>query len=797
MKYKTSQEQIRKLSNEELSSYTIEFLQVHPNQQLQSLLTRIQNGQSQIRQILVSQLISQHNLLGKFAQTQSASSTVTKGQYLDAVTIEAIKQTYVIEPLEAAIQEFGEEAASSIAYIIRSKAFNMEIDEDKDAVSSSLFGILSRFKRQNNNNDPRQSLVRLADIYTSSYCFEILGKGIFQNIPLDDEAATQSAKAEISKVVEEALDKFIKPNLDVGKVISRLNASGALSQEWSNSLIPSATIIRNEILEHLKTAHRIKQIISGTDDDDAVKLLNIYEEHIEDAKKLLSKAEYRKYFNYKNAENFINTVLGHAQALGLLGDFHRAVYNSTPLHISLLDGNIEKALKLIEHREFVDSTDARKSTALHIACFNNITDAIEPLLNKVKEILPLDFKGNDPLLLASAKGNDKVVEIFLKFLKDKSIITDNGLIHKAIESAFEFEHIKVIECFVKYGYKFLVKSEDAIEYAQKGKTKLLEIAIKHGKINVNQVDNNGWTLLHHASRHGHLETVKLLLELGADIIIKTKDTNSTAQDLAKAYKSKDVENFLDAESKKIPTFHKSILSGNFDEVYQLIKKGSNLNLNDEHGLPPLILACLTRRSEIATLFIIAGAELITTSLYGSPLEIAIASGQVELANNIRTKLGEKLYEAAKKGEIDNVSNLIKNGADVNFQDKDGVTALHMASFYGHAAVTFKLLHEKANPNLTRKDGFTPLHFACLKGNETIVKALIGNGAQLDLKTTNGKTAEGIAEEKKYNNIVQILKNPKDTKKEAESFSNISLSNILLTSLLSSLGRRSENPAQER
>ncbi len=551
MDYKTSQEQIRNLTNEELLEYATEFLKVHPNQQIQSLLKRMIDGQDQIRQILVSQLVAQHNILGKFTQTPSASSTAPKGQYLDAVTIEAIKQTYVIEPLEAAIQEFGEEAASSIAYIIRSKSFNIGTDEDKDAVSSSLFGILSRFKSNKQSNDPRQSLVKLADIYNGSYCFEILGKGIFQNISLDDESATQGAKAEISKVVEEALDKFIKPNLNAPKVISSLNASGELSQEWSNSLVPSATIIRNEILEHLKTANHIKQIISAADDNGAVKLLKIYEEHIEDAKKLLSKAEYRKYFNYKNAEHFINKVLGHAQALGLLGDFHRALYNSNSLQISLLDGNIKQALQLIEQGESIDSTDVRNATALHLACWNNITDVIEPLLNKVKNLFPLDFKGNTPLFLASTKGNEEVVEIFLKFLKDKNITADKNLIRKAIESAFEFEHTKVIECFIKYGYEISVKPEDAIGYAKKGKTKLLEIVIKHGKINLNQADNDGWTLLHHASSNGHLEAVKLLTELGADLTIKTKNTNKTAQDLAKTCGSKNVENFLDAELKKL------------------------------------------------------------------------------------------------------------------------------------------------------------------------------------------------------------------------------------------------------
>ena len=67
----------------------------------------------------------------------------------------------------------------------------------------------------------------------------------------------------------------------------------------------------------------------------------------------------------------------------------------------------------------------------------------------------------------------------------------------------------------------------------------------------------------------------------------------------------------------------------------------------------------------------------------------------------------------------------KGNADVNFPDKDGRTALFVASQEGHDAVVKTLLIEgNADVNFPDKDGYTALHLASEKGHVTVVKTLL-------------------------------------------------------------------------
>jgi len=53
--------------------------------------------------------------------------------------------------------------------------------------------------------------------------------------------------------------------------------------------------------------------------------------------------------------------------------------------------------------------------------------------------------------------------------------------------------------------------------------------------------------------------------------------------------------------------------------------------------------------------------------------------------------------------------LIKNGADVNQQTKDGGTALHGASFLGRVKVVETLLGAGANVKISNSNGMTPIN----------------------------------------------------------------------------------------
>ena len=79
--------------------------------------------------------------------------------------------------------------------------------------------------------------------------------------------------------------------------------------------------------------------------------------------------------------------------------------------------------------------------------------------------------------------------------------------------------------------------------------------------------------------------------------------------------------------------------------------------------------------------------------------------------------------------------LLKNGADVNAAQGDGMTALHWAARNGDAELAQMLLYAGANVKATtRLGGYTPLMMAADQGHATVIAALLTGGA--DAKAAN-------------------------------------------------------------
>jgi ankyrin repeat protein len=100
-----------------------------------------------------------------------------------------------------------------------------------------------------------------------------------------------------------------------------------------------------------------------------------------------------------------------------------------------------------------------------------------------------------------------------------------------------------------------------------------------------------------------------------------------------------------------------------------------------------------------------------------------------------------LVDAAMQGNRDAVRNLLKQGADVNTAQGDGMTALHWAAQKGDVDLAKTLLYAGANVKAsTRVGGYTPLLIASKNGHAPMIEALTGGGADPNSATTNGTTA---------------------------------------------------------
>ena len=111
-----------------------------------------------------------------------------------------------------------------------------------------------------------------------------------------------------------------------------------------------------------------------------------------------------------------------------------------------------------------------------------------------------------------------------------------------------------------------------------------------------------------------------------------------------------------------------------------------------------------------------------------------------LIAGVRAAGPESIAEAAMRGDRADVLAMIKQGADVNAAQGDGVTALHWAARHGDADLVAALVAAGAQPRVgTRLGAYTPLHLAAERGSASIVKALVTAGAIVDAKTSTGAT----------------------------------------------------------
>jgi uncharacterized protein len=119
---------------------------------------------------------------------------------------------------------------------------------------------------------------------------------------------------------------------------------------------------------------------------------------------------------------------------------------------------------------------------------------------------------------------------------------------------------------------------------------------------------------------------------------------------------------------------------------------------------------------------------------------SILTGVVLSVTVLRAAGADSIADAAMRGDRADVLAMIKQGADVNAPQGDGVTALHWAAHHGDAELVNALVAAGAKARTeTRFGSYTPLHLAAERGSAAIVKALLTAGAPVDAKTATGAT----------------------------------------------------------
>ncbi|KAL4975337.1 Glycerophosphoryl diester phosphodiesterase family-domain-containing protein [Aspergillus desertorum] len=160
------------------------------------------------------------------------------------------------------------------------------------------------------------------------------------------------------------------------------------------------------------------------------------------------------------------------------------------------------------------------------------------------------------------------------------------------------------------------------------------------------------------------------------------------------------------------------------------------------------------------LSVVGGHPLTTQALLKAENWKGHIRDKAEIRKNV-SRSSAVLALAVKANFIDIVQLLVDAGVDINYQDQQGETALHVAARFDHEKCARILLKgndaQKADTELAETTySWTPLFVACVDGSLSVVEALIEAGADLERLDSSGWTAKEHAALRGHLDVARCL-----------------------------------------
>jgi serine/threonine-protein phosphatase 6 regulatory ankyrin repeat subunit B len=446
------------------------------------------------------------------------------------------------------------------------------------------------------------------------------------------------------------------------------------------------------------------------------------EDHIDTAKLLLdanakvdiqTKAERQK----GGFANFLNGVTGRG-ALGGLG--------------SLFSGLAARGAADVGY------------TALMFAAMNGNDALVDLLLAKNAKINQTANLNTNALYHAANEGHASTV---VKLLEAKANINASHKITKntPLLVAIRSGNIESVNAILAAGGNGKENNRDGITtlmYAAMQDADMLSVILNAGgKEIVNKTSDDKSTALIFAAAKGNTACVKMLVEAGADINVKTKK-DITPLHAALAARTYNIRDGLYGKGIYPFSIH-SLLTvskpAGTDMLDLLLKNNVNVNAKDDDGFTPLMLAAATSNTEAVNRLLAAKADIKAATKSGdTAICFAAYRGNAAIVNSLLAAGATPndknkdnttvLMYAAVSGNNDMVNSLLASGADVNAKNKDNATALMAAS---NGQVTELLLKSGANIGAKNKYNVTSLMFAAQKADSESFDLLITGGANIN------------------------------------------------------------------
>ena len=438
----------------------------------------------------------------------------------------------------------------------------------------------------------------------------------------------------------------------------------------------------------------------------------------------------------------------------------------TPLVEAVRAGDAAAVRALLQRGVDVNAPTADGTTALHWAAHLDDPDAVDVLLAAGADAAAANRYGVQPLSLACTSGSARIIARLLAAGADPDAALPGG--ETALMTA-----------------------------ARAGRADAVELLLAHGADVSASESTRNQTALMWAAAHGHAAVASALLDAGADIHARSSGPASAA-----GGSGSQVAVFRDyARRGRIDAFTPllfAVRGGHVDTVRTLLDRGANVDDTAPNGASALVVAAVNAHWELGALLLDAGADpdlagqgwtalhqVVRTRTLNigqfphpvptgrlSGLDFArrlIAAGADLDARVTRpiddgyrgprfSQIDATAYVLAGKGADHEMLRLLAAaGADVALTNETGTTALMAAAgvgmFYVNEdsgtnedaleAVKVALEHG-ADINAADRKGDTPLHGGAWRGSNAIVRLLVDRGARLDAVNRNGFTPLRVA-----------------------------------------------------
>lgn len=413
----------------------------------------------------------------------------------------------------------------------------------------------------------------------------------------------------------------------------------------------------------------------------------------------------------ENIRNSSNQLLQHQAAfhgqIEILADLERKGF--------LMDEPLRSADKKIA-TQAKKAFQAEGARPIHFATMNNQIHTVQWLIDRKVE-LGGHVRSELPLLQLAVLVNSKsVLQLFSQYRFSKDL--EN--IHQAAASAIVNDQIQVVSSFYENQltlHSKIIGDKNGLQLAsESGALHTTSYFLQRGA-DPYAKDGEGKNAFEIAASNSSVEQFKFLIEYCTPNINETNDHGQTL-------------------------LHHACQANNLKHVLFLIMKEAQLEAADHRGLKSLNIAIRNQNSDLLHLLLVLGADPQSVKLsdFQSVKDLEVKDRMRHLLNLFtafrQQGLENRLHQAIKSSHAFGLPYLLQVEA-IDEQDSQGFTALHHAVMTGQEKVVFKLLRAGVKNDLPDSQGRTPLWHACFQGNFLMAKMLLKDGADPMQKDATG------------------------------------------------------------